>query len=637
MLHIWPSVGCQVVYLGQGLTTTFLRISERSSTLLLFIALRWGAELLNTTTLVIGHNHKRFKLFEYRHLLFLLLCLSAISGCNKDAPEYIQRQKDLMAKKAEAISIEAQNFFEMCSSMDELKEHLGEIKKIDGVQDAYISGGALYVDVKGWGKVAYIYQPEYDFEVDYDFQDKLSELLSTIQTKGSSSKNNHYSVCIGNQIFNNENLGYIYDSNTAFALVSFLRLNGIECSVVQPTLEWISSGMYDYDSAILLTHGFYDYGLHWILTSEELGLEKWIDNYSEIENKLAEKGNAFLMPACVKETRGGKDYKAWYIAVSDLYIKSTNSRGFSEGIPHIVFSVACHSLEGNDSMANAFINKGADYYLGYDNKNSIGPKAFSDFFVKLVEGKSVAEAFNTMGYKRDLRYHGELHCVPNPNDFEDAWSTYIVPPNIPSKFVASLGNGIIINRGYYPPKIEGEYIVSPLIYQYGTWPYYYSGMELPYTVHISFSGQDNDNMTINVEIANSNGLEKTSGIGHLGGFGKQFSVYLNGEGQGTGYAYNENYELYPFSQAYTADILLSGTVNGTYIEGLQYGFTVTGKSEEPTNAIIHVADVGTTMVFRDGDGITVFFPFPATAYYPLSTKSISINPFNTGPAFVLSQ
>ena len=299
MLHIWPSVGCQVVYLGQGLTTTFLRISERSSTLLLFIALRWGAELLNTTTLVIGHNHKRFKLFEYRHLLFLLLCLSAISGCNKDAPEYIQRQKDLMAKKAEAISIEAQNFFEMCSSMDELKEHLGEIKKIDGDQDAYISGGALYVDVKGWGKVAYIYQPEYDFEVDYDFQDKLSELLSTIQTKGSSSKNNHYSVCIGNQILNNEDLGYIYHSNTAFALVSFLRLNGIECSVVLPTLEWISSGMYDYDSAILLTHGFYDYGLHWILTSEELGLEKWIDNYSEIENKLAEKGNAFLMPVCV--------------------------------------------------------------------------------------------------------------------------------------------------------------------------------------------------------------------------------------------------------------------------------------------------------------------------------------------------
>ncbi len=596
---------------------------------------------MNITTSVISLNLKRLPFFSRRHLPILLVLLSFIVGCNKNNPDYFQRQRDKLNKKAEVIASETQHYFEKCSSTDELKEYLKEIKRINGVKDAYISGNALYVDVKDWGKVAYIYQPEYDFEVDDDLKNKLSELsaqFTKTQTKGSESRNNHYSVCIGNQLFNNEDLGYIYHSNTAFALVSILQLYGIECSVVQPSLEWISSGMYNYDSVILLTHGSYDNGLHWILTSEELGLENWMNKYSEAENKLAEKGNAYIMPAYVSETRGGKVYRAWYLAVSDLYINSINSRGFTEGTPHIVFSAACHSLEGNSSLAEAFINKGADFFLGYDNENSVGPKAFADFFANLAEGKSIAEAFSVMRYKRDpSEPYAELHCVPIIDYFSDAWMTYIVPPMIPSKFTLSLSNQIQINRGYYPPTIEGEYYVSPLIYQYGTWPYYYPGLELS-PVYISFSGQDNDNMTINVEIINSNGLERTSGIGHLGGFGNQFSVYVNGQGQGTGYAYDENYELYSFSQTYTADIILSGAVNGTYIDGFQYGFTITGKSAEPTPyAIVHVADVGTTMVFRDGDGVSGCYPLTSVAYSTSSIKEKKNEYYDIGCAFVCRQ
>ena len=198
----------------------------------------------------------------------------------------------------------------------------------------------------------------------------------------------------------------------------------------------------------------------------------------------------------------------------------------------------------------------------------------------------------------------------------------------------SLSSHLKINKGQDPPIIEGEYYISPLIYQYGTWKYYSQGQELT-PLFIKFFNQNKDNNTVNIEIINSNGLDRTSGVGHISGTGNYFSAYFNGNGVGTGYYYDENYELTPFTQTYSADMIVSGVLNGSSLLDFQYGFVITGKTPEPNPlAFIHVADIGTTMVFKDGDGVSAYTPFPNASSYKGTSQSRATIPPASGAAFI---
>lgn len=548
---------------------------------------------------------------------FFLICIIVpffVLGCAKDKTgNESEEQKKEIYENVEKASSTTQDIFSKCSSVSQLQSHIDEIKKLKGVNDAYISEDALFIDINGWGKIAYLYPEQFDISSNNGKNVSNSTRKINIQTKGATNDDGHYSVCIANQAFRNEMESFIYANNNAFAMFSVLELCGIHCEVVHPTLEWYLTEMFNYDSVILLTHGYVDRGLHWILTSDEVDKERFVEDYSEIIKKHEKDGNFDIMPVCVKERRDGVDYIVWYIAVSEKMIRSIPGGGFSSELPHIVFNIACHSLQGNNSLADAFIDQGANFYFGFNNKDSIGPKSMSSFFTNLLDGMSVEQAYTKMDNKRERLDDGaisELLCIDD--GIADAGSSFILPPFLPKELYYSLGQYLPIHRGYYPPMLEGDYLVNPIVYLYDSSYNHYVGQRDSYPAYFRFSNQDNSNLTINFEESASGGIEYDYGSGSVYGFGDEFTIVSDGITEVTGFTLDSSLNMEYYTIYGDAIWIITGTKVGDTVENWQYGwFFKSIIKDRPEGGISKFPDVGTTMVFKDGDGVSGYYPFPS--------------------------
>jgi len=546
-------------------------------------------------------------------LLLSFVFLLSTMGCSKDNTGNETEDQQTVSEIVERISSTTEDYFSKCSSVSQLQSYISEIKGLKGVDDAYISENALFIDIKGWGKVAFLYPEQYDISLSGGNKIQATNDKTTIQTKSSNYEDGHYSVCIANQSFRNEMESFLHANNNAFAVFSVLELCGIHCDVVHPTLEWYLTEMFNYDSVILLTHGYIDRGLHWILTSDEVDKERFVEDYSEIIKKHEKDGNLDIMPVCVKERRNGVDYIVWYIAISEKMIESIPGGGFSSDLPHIVFNIACHSLQGNNALANAFIKQGANYYLGYNNKDSIGPKAMSSFFTNLLDGMSVEQAFARMDYKNEQIDDGhiaELLCIEDGKT--DAGSSFILPPFLPKELYYLLGQYLPINRGYYPPLVEGDFLVNPLVYLYDSSNSHFSGQRDSNPVYFRFSNQDNGNLTISFEESASGGLEYDYGNGNIYGDGQNFTIVSDGIIEVTGFTLDSSLNMEYYTIYGDAIWIISGTKVSDTVENCQYGWYFKSIiKDRPEGGVIRFPDVGTTMVFKDGDGISGYYPFPS--------------------------
>lgn len=90
-----------------------------------------------------------------------------------------------------------------------------------------------------------------------------------------------------------------------------------------------------------------------------------------------------------------------YISVSEDLIKQSDMKFAHQGYA-IVFNTACQSVMGDDdnqpnySLADAFLQKGAGAYLGYDEINGTGKHGGLEFFGRLFSGMSINRAYETL-------------------------------------------------------------------------------------------------------------------------------------------------------------------------------------------------------------------------------------------------
>ena len=491
------------------------------------------------------------------------LLLFILFGCGKDIEgNNSEEQVTDIKERAEIVSSAAGDFFSNCSTIDELKKHLNDIKKIPGVKNAYISGNALFVEIEGWGKVSYLYPSKYDASIINEMEGYSQPYhKTTSQTKGDQSDLIRYSVCLADQVSHNDD--YKEQASVLSSRLASMCSNVGITFVEEPmTVEWIFTKMWDYDAVILHAHGCYDNGQHWIATANEIGIEKWVENYSELGVKFESLSDSESMAMCIKETRGGKEFRVWYIALSEKAIRNIPGPGFISDNPHIVFNTACESLKNNDALADAFIHQGANYYYGFNDTNSIAPGSVWDLFRHLTKGESFEQAFETMSFLKDNK-GAILICKEDGSLI--ASSTYILPPIIPEALDSALGQYMTINRGYNPPFVEGEFIVNPLVYLYDSSFSHYTGQRDNNPVYFRFKHQDNGSLTIEFEESASGGIEYDYGNGHIYGNGNMFTIIANGITEVTGFTIDSSLNIEDYTILGQAIWFFSGTKVGTYL------------------------------------------------------------------------
>lgn len=308
-----------------------------------------------------------------------------------------------------------------------LESQLQTIRQFEEVDDAYMNNRTLFVDIKDWGSVSFNYP--LDENANNITDNTLSQVLAASRQRqyvGTHEQFNPISACIANQQAKDENR--LWFDEIANDVKGAFDSMGISCKKINmPKLSFFKEEIFNYDLVFLKTHGCYDpkYGLHWLLTGQELfsHSDKWdtiSKNYKEICNFLKDHDISPYKKTIVhhEEKRNGRKTHVYYIAISDEYIRSVKSN-FKNAGSAIVFNTACESMKGNilvnKNMAKAFLNRGAGVYLGYDDTNNMGAEGGSAFFFYLLSGMSVSRSYNAMPdscKKRDLFLYLDDYNVP---------------------------------------------------------------------------------------------------------------------------------------------------------------------------------------------------------------------------------
>ena len=184
--------------------------------------------------------------------------------------------------------------YAQCESIDDIAQHLSEIKSAEGVEDAWISNQTLFVKIKDWETITYNFPPE-DGEYDGIFaQEALSQVRERAKAPNSGSSHQDYTedikkLCVINQQYRDDNRKSRKKAQKDFvnlALHIGRRVEGCAVSSRNSLSPmFFLKDIYDYDYIFLMTHGNYDEetGLHWLLTGEQLYVA---NEYGAVDNNV---------------------------------------------------------------------------------------------------------------------------------------------------------------------------------------------------------------------------------------------------------------------------------------------------------------------------------------------------------------
>lgn len=276
-------------------------------------------------------------------------------------------------KKWEIISAFVDNLYKG-KSMSELAEYKEEINKLENVVSVIFRANSLTITIDDETSMVWLEPIEPDLEEDDGkyakaYTSAFPDDLLIDDHKPSNGKN----VLIANQL-TNSTIKSFQESTLMFkntkANLQKLGFKVDDDENVPFTYETFGK-LGKYDIIVFYTHGHFD-GQHWLITRTLI---------DDTVRSLLDQKNYFK-----KFSIEGR----WYLGVSDSYIRDKCK--LKENA--IILSTACESLKENNNLADAFIENGASFFMGYDDTNTRGPKAVNRYLEHLMEDRSIAEAYN---------------------------------------------------------------------------------------------------------------------------------------------------------------------------------------------------------------------------------------------------
>ena len=330
-----------------------------------------------------------------------------------DSISYTTVNIDDLAKDIAVVSSVVEPLYMQCDSISQLSEHISLIQNTEEVENAWIDGQALYVKVRNYEPMVFLYPPHNNSEAITD--SIFSSIMSQAEARSMkvlSHDNNHQHIdvqraCIVNQPYYDEDRK-IYKKVTDSLHDMFASMDK-NCEIInKPTPDFFSNDIFGYDLILLITHGEYNDNKHWLLTGEELLVYdgnkeltlkdkeiEWARKLRDAISKLRNRNSlGEIRIGWVKEIRDGKQVGVIYSHISENYIKNSH---YSFKKKAIIFNAACESMKGNSNLGLIFVaEKGAGYYLGYTDTNTIGYLGGCYFFKNMLNGKCTDAAFEAI-------------------------------------------------------------------------------------------------------------------------------------------------------------------------------------------------------------------------------------------------
>ncbi len=336
----------------------------------------------------------------------------------------------VVCEHVEKVAKSVDTYYDQCHSMEELKQHLDDIKKIEYVEDIYTTETTMFVKIKDFGTIFYSFfiEPEA-----YDFSPNSSNAKS-IRKAPSVNISNHpsletKSICIANaQLVEYLVEGRMQDRKILSEKTReyFEQLGYNTVLLNAPNLHFFSETMFNYDIVYLITHGVYNSqsNLHWIIGNEVSN-----SNIIKADDIYKHKDYPRDQVTYSKYTYVGNKYNpfdnrtvSWYVAISENFInKSVTKKVKNEKYGKtLFFNVACQSLKGNDNLGNALLEKGFGAYYGYDESNYYGQRAYFYMLNKLLSGMSLENALNALPDSLKDESKAYYTAKNNPNQLPKA-------------------------------------------------------------------------------------------------------------------------------------------------------------------------------------------------------------------------
>ena len=410
------------------------------------------------------------RIAEFCVLFFLSVCCKKEIDFSRMSEE---KQIEFYKNTVEAVFEKGDALFQECKSATEFGEHLEDFLSIQGVTDAYVDGNTVYIKTISGSTLSYLYTPDSEYLID----DIDLNSFTTSTRAGDYPKawmvghhNDYKTACFVNQQAMDESRDYISKVYFPYAKKALENV-GIAVEIESsPTRDFYKQDMYQYDIIYLITHGSYDSkdDIHWLFTSESLN---WFDGMREEmgESWLGDKIGVADDIGQVWEVHQGDSVIVKYLMVSDLQIASAGHQFQNEGRA-IVFNTACQSLLGNDNLWEAFKQRGAGLYLGYDETNSWGKRAGMYYFCRLASGMSLLNSFYDLPSELRIDHETEKDSQGKEREFvawlrtrydldSDISSTFITTSSIPDYEDQSDKEGTIVKLLGYAPMFAPSFLV----------------------------------------------------------------------------------------------------------------------------------------------------------------------------------
>lgn len=301
--------------------------------------------------------------------------------------------------------------FMQSEGIEDLSQHEDDIRALEGVEAVEVTDLELAVKIKNGGFISWYYPPQQEIAAANNQVNLLQGFSQSVfaSTRGLATDHEFIdakSICIINQTANDEK--YAGTTNAFSQLESHLS-SLFNVKLIQgeaANLDFFAS-LTGYDYIFMETHGSYSGGMHWLATGETVvgTSETWLKEHWGSQWR---RGSFGIMK--LKETRNSKETEVAYWRVNENFIQSLQG-SFNRSI---IFNTACESLKGTNSLANAFQEKGAGVYIGYDDVNEVGTKAGIELLGYMTRGMTVEQAIDSIPYeyKIDAKCGGNLHYYP---------------------------------------------------------------------------------------------------------------------------------------------------------------------------------------------------------------------------------
>ena len=361
---------------------------------------------------------------------------------------------------------------DQCETIADVKEYIEEIKKSEAIDNAWSNGNSLYITVKDGETITFRFYDELDEEDDVDYYNSAFSSIFT-RLRKAEINNEKLKVAIVNQTKDNKHPSFANGQKRFEKIEKYFKECGITPAIVNPSLDFFYSGIFQYDVVILCTHGNISTTdnnevikdkdgdpIHTLCTSEIVGShiglaphdgDEIVDQWKQSRNsiilektygdKINRNENVGLPVEWHQELRNGWLIWVAYIAITENFIKYVSEGKFPNN--SLMFASVCQSNQYSPSLARKFHERNLGAYLGYDEvvHTSAATKAALSFFTSMLLGKSIEVSENEVpdSYKEDGHLFWTAHLKSYGNK-----SIFLFPPHTnqvePSKAINDFNN-----------------------------------------------------------------------------------------------------------------------------------------------------------------------------------------------------